>query len=205
MATRNPSDLIDDLESATARIRYDAGRQLQILSHEKPTLLYPHWDSFVGLLDSPRAALGWMAAAILAELVRVDTAKKFDKLFPRYFRPIREKVMITAANIIRDTPRIVAARPDLADKIVRKILKVQSARYQTPTCRDIAIGHAVIALGEIFPYCTVQPAVLRFIAAAMINDRPGTRKKAEEVMAALRKARLAAAATTKSAPGRNKG
>ncbi|MGA2498460.1 MAG: hypothetical protein ABSH20_12000 [Tepidisphaeraceae bacterium] len=195
--------LIDDLDASAARVRYGAARQLQSLGRQNPALLYPHWDQFVALLDNPRTILRWMAAAILADLVSVDRECKFDRLFRRYFRPIREHVMIAAANIIRYTPTIVAARPDLADKIVREILTVKSARYQTPTCRDIAIGHAIIALGGIHPGRASQAAILRFVQEQVGNDRPATRKKAQALLKRLGKGRLSPPAATKSPPGRN--
>ena len=199
MAAKNPSNLIDDLDAAAARVRYGAGKQLQILSKKTPAMLYPHWDRFVALLDSPRTILRWMAAAILADLIRVDTERKFDKLFRRYFRPIREHVMITAGNIIRYTPTIVMARPDLAEKIVREILKVKSAEYQTPACRDIAIGHAILALGEIYPRCASQAAIRRFVQEQVGNDRPATRKKAEAFLKRLARTQHSGLSTQDSA------
>ena len=128
-----------------------------------------------------------MASRILANLTAVDGERRFDALLGRYFAPIRKRVMITAANVIGAAPRIARVRPDLQGRILAEILKVSSARYQTPTCRDIAIGHTLVALGEMSLDDKEKAKAASFAKRQLDNDRPATRKKAQEFQKRLGK------------------
>ena len=52
-------------------------------SQGRPELLYPHFDSFVRLLDHENRILQWQAAFVLSQLVRVDTNDKFAAIFDK--------------------------------------------------------------------------------------------------------------------------
>jgi hypothetical protein len=90
--------------------------------------------------------------------------------------------MITAANVIQGGARIAHARPHLAERIAAEVLKVAKARYQTPECRNIAIGQAILALGSILPLLRNPAPAVHFIRKQARNTRPATRKKAEQFL-----------------------
>jgi hypothetical protein len=90
--------------------------------------------------------------------------------------------MITAANVIQGGARIARAKPQLADNIAAQVLKVEKANYQTAECRNVAIGHAVTALGEILDLLSEPAPILRFVRRQLKNPRPSTRKKAEQFL-----------------------
>jgi hypothetical protein len=98
-------------------------------------------------------------------------------------------VMITAANIIQAGARIAQANWRLAERIAAEVLKVARARYRTPECRNIAIGHAILALGNILPLLPDPELVAQFVRKQTKNARPATRKKAQLFL----KSRLGAA------------
>jgi hypothetical protein len=94
--------------------------------------------------------------------------------------------MITAANTIAGAALIAAAHPQLAPRIVRAILRVESARYQTDECRNVAIGHAITALGTLGPEARQSKAVVSFVRRQLANPRPAARKKAEAFLKRMR-------------------
>ena len=151
-AMKNPrwsEELTRGLEADKARIKYGCAKALRIVSQERPELLYPHFDFFVRLLDNENKILQWEAAFVLSQLARVDSDDRFAAIFDKYFSPIIGPTMITAANVIRGGARIGQAKPHLADRIAAEVLKVSRARYQTAECRNVAIGHAILALGDV--------------------------------------------------------
>ena len=93
--------------------------------------------------------------------------------------------MITAANVIQGGARIARAKPQLADRIATEVLKVSRGRYQTAECRNIAIGHAILALGEILDLLAQPEPVIGFVRRQLRNKRPATRKKAEQFLKKL--------------------
>lgn len=88
--------------------------------------------------------------------------------------------MSDAATAIRGAAVIASAKPYLADRIARQILKVESVSYATPECRNVAIGHAIQALDQFFPAIKDKRLVQSFMARQMNNRRPATRSKASK-------------------------
>jgi hypothetical protein len=174
--------VMDGLGAETARVKFGCAKALRVISETRPDLLYPRFDFFVCLLDHPNKIFQWEAARVLSQLARVDAGEKFTTIFDKYFAPIGGPVMITAANVIRGGARIAAAKPHLADLIAAELLKVDRARYQTPECRNVAIGHAVVALGDFFELLRHPAPALRFVRKQIKNSRPATRKKAEQFL-----------------------
>lgn len=176
------SEIMAGLNEDAARIKFGCAKALRIVSHQRPDRLYPHLDFFVRLLEHPNKILQWEAAGVLSQLARVDTEDKFAAIFEQYFSPIPGPVMITAANVIRGGARIARAKPELADRIAAEVLRVAKARYKTPECRNVAIGHAILALGEFFHLIRNPAPVVQFVRRQLRNPRPATRKKAEQFL-----------------------
>ena len=179
--------VMDGLGAETARVKFGCAKALRVISETRPDLLYPRFDFFVRLLDHPNKIFQWEAARVLSQLARVDAEDKFTAIFDKYFAPIRGPVMITAANVIRGGAKIAVAKPHLADLIAAEVLKVDRARYQSPECRNVAIGHAVLALGDFFELLQHPAPVLRFVRKQIKNSRPATRKKAEQFLKGVEK------------------
>jgi hypothetical protein len=184
-AIRNPrlfAEIAEGLKADKPRVKYGCAKALRLISEQRPDVLYPHFDFFVHLLDHENKILQWDAAFVLSHLARVDGNDKFSAIVTRYFIAIPGPVMITAANVIRGGARIAQAKPHLADRIAAEILKVATARYQTPECRNVAIGHAILALGAIRPLLRDPAPVAQFVRKQTRNRRPATRRKAEQFL-----------------------
>jgi hypothetical protein len=175
-------ELTRGLDSDKASIKFGCIKALRIVSEGHPRLLYPQFDLFVRLLDHENKILQWGGAFVLSQLARVDGDDKFAAIFDKYFSAIAGPTMITAASVIRGGARIALAKPHLADRIAAQVLKVAQARYQTPECRNVAIGHAILALGDFFDLLNNRRPVLQFARRQTKNSRPATRKKAEQFL-----------------------
>jgi hypothetical protein len=170
------------LRADKTRVKFGCAKALQLISEQRPDQIYPFFDRFVHLLDHENKILQWQAIFVLSQLARADDEDKFAEIFDKYFSPIPGPVMITAANVIQGGARIAQAKPHLADRIAAEILKVGKARYQTAECRNVAIGHAIVALGDILPLLRNPAPVLTFVRRQIRNSRPATRKKAERFL-----------------------
>lgn len=176
------TEVLDGLESDEATVRYGSAKVIRTISEREPELLYPHLDFFVERLDCENQVMQWEAIAVLGNLARVDTEGTIDRLLDRYLGPIRGPVMITAANTIKGAVRIALAKPDLTEPIVKAILRVERGKYKTPECRNVAIGHALEAFGELDAQLDDAKAVLSFATRQLKNGRQSTRRKAERFL-----------------------
>ncbi len=181
------ADLIAGIQAPRGALRFRYEKTLRLISEQKPELIYPHFDLFTSLLECDNNFLKWGAIMTLANLTAVDTSKKFEAIFAKYYAPIAGPVMITAANIIGSSPRIVAAKPHLEGRITAEILKVEKAKYKvdgrpSPECRNVAIGHAIESFAQFFDRVEDKPAVLQFVKKQLQNSRPAVVKKATQFL-----------------------
>ncbi len=179
--------IMTGLLSEQTRVRFGSAKAIRLLAADQPECLYRFFDDFVRLLDHPNKILNWEASIVLSHLASVDVENKFKGIFGKFFRPISGPVMITAANIIGGAARIARAKPELAERIAREVLKVKQARYATPECRNVAIGHALNALGELSGLLADPQPLAAFARGQLKNPRPATRKKAEHLLKQLRR------------------
>lgn len=172
-------EIIDGISADKGRVRYGCAKILRIISDKAPELLYPRIDYFIDLLDGDNNILQWEAIYVIANLAAVDTEDRIEEIFVRYFAPIPGPALITAANVIGGAAKITSAKPHLADRIVRELLKVEKAQYRTTECRNVALGHAIKAFDQFFDQIRDKGPVIALVRRQLENTRNATRKKAE--------------------------
>ena len=170
-----------------AGVRFGASRALRILSERVPELLYPHFDFFAAMLGHDNHILQWNATITLANMARVDREGKIESVLNRYLDLIAGSNMITAANAMRGAAIIGAAKPHLVKRIVPRIMRVERAEYATPECRNVAIGHALLALEELVRLLPDRRGVRLFAARQLGNPRAATSAKARRFLKAREK------------------
>jgi hypothetical protein len=182
MPRESATKLLRDLESAEKPVRLAASKKLRDLSAEAPGELYPHFDIFAALLGSENNVLRWNAILTIANLAPADRDDRIDEMLDEYLAPIRGPVIITAANTIKGAAIIARAKPHLAARIAGALMRVERAKYATPECRDVAIGHVL----EVLPKIVTRPVVVQSFATRHVdNPRPATARKAIRLSASL--------------------
>jgi hypothetical protein len=181
------ADLITGIQAPRGAIRFSYEKALRLISERRPELIYPHFDLFATLLDCDNNFLKWGAIMTIANLTAIDDRRKFEAIFEKYYAPIPGPVMVTAANIIGGSARIVPAKPHLTGRITTEILKVEKGKYRvhdhpSPECRNVAIGHAIESFDQFFDRVEDKPAVLQFVTRQLKNSRPAVAKKAAQFL-----------------------
>jgi hypothetical protein len=164
-------EVFSGLRVDQARIRYGCLKLLRLLSETRPAALYPEFDQFVGLLESEKIILKWGAIIIVGNLAAVDSDNKMEALLDRYLQPISGPVLITAANTIGGAAKVALAKPHLRDKVVQALLQVETAKYQSPECRNVALGHVLKSLDLVFGDVGDQQQVINFVKRQLRNRR----------------------------------
>ncbi len=145
--------LIEGLSSRKPTVRYSCGKVLMDLSEKYPERLYPYMDDFTRLLDSKFRILTWNAMFIIANLAKVDTDKKFEAIFDKYYGFLNNEYMVTVANVVGNSGKIALAKPDLANNIAKEILKVENIAvtpHLTEECRRVIAQQAIKSFNLFF-------------------------------------------------------
>jgi hypothetical protein len=171
-------DVLAGLRADKAKIKYRCLKVLRLLSEKQPAILYPDLDYYAGLLGSDNNIFRWGAIIIIGNLATVDSENKIDALLDRYLQPIPGPVLITAANTIGGAARIALAKPYLVERIVPALLQVERAKYQTPECRNVALGHVLKSLDLIFEKISDRQPVLDLAKRQLRNRRNAVKVRA---------------------------
>jgi hypothetical protein len=177
--------LLEGVEHPKAAVRYGCSKVLMDLSEEYPEKLYPHFDFFVNLLDSKYRILTWNALAIIANLTPVDTDKRFDSIFDKYYGFLDNDYMVTVANVVGNSGKIALAKPHLIPKITDELLKVQdisTTPHLTEECRRVIAQHTIKSLDLFFDRIDQKKQVIAFVKACLDSPRKNLRTAAENFL-----------------------
>lgn len=178
--------LLEGVGHKKAAVRYGCSKVLMDLSEDLPTLLYPEFDFFVGLLDSKYRILIWNAFTILANLTTVDVDKKFDTIFDNYYSFLDAEHMVTVSNLVGNSGKIANAKPYLIPKITQELLKVQNLSitpHLTEECKKVIAQHAISSFDLFFEKIGPQKEqVITFVKSHRGSSRKKLRINAEKFL-----------------------
>ncbi len=180
--------LLEATSSPKATIRYSCAAVLMDLTAKYPEKLYPYMDKFLALLDSKHRILCWNAIYSVANLASVDTEGKFDAAFDRYFSFFQSGYMVTAANLAGASGKIATAKPYLASRIARELLKVEDLAvtpHLTEECKLVIAEHAIESLSLFFDKLDPETKrlVYEFANRQKNSSRQSLNKKANGFLA----------------------
>jgi HEAT repeat protein len=179
-------EVIGGLSSEDPKLKYRCGKALIILSEKNPRLIYSFWNDFLQLLNNKNTFLKSNGIIILANLAKIDNEQKFEKIFSIFYELLNDKSMITAANVISYSSRIARAKPNLQEKISKKLLSIELTHH-SEECKNILKGKAIVALGEFMGELQNRENIIQFVNNELENTRPATRKKAERFIEHLKR------------------
>ena len=185
---KNPEQIenvINVVENEKGSIKFGCEKILRLVSEQKPALIYPYFDFFVKLLDNENKFLKWGAIITISNLAIKDNENKFEKIFEKYYALIKGPVMVTAANVIGNSDKIIQAKPALKEKIIDKILEIEKAKYIhkgafSPECKNVVSGHVIDTFEKIYTQTLPPQKVIVFVKKQLKNSRDKVRKKAEK-------------------------
>jgi hypothetical protein len=172
------SDIFEGLNSKTARVKYKCAKILRYISQKKPEMLYPRFDYFVSLLDTQNQILKWNAIDIIANLNCVDSDRRFEKVFLKFYNKLKEGSLITSGHIIESSANIIKARPELKGKITEILLQQDDLPLPTEECRSIIGGKTIKLLSDCYDQIDNKKEIVDFVIKQLQSQRPATRKKA---------------------------
>jgi len=173
------SGLLDGIQSKKETIRYNSFKVLMRLSDEHPELLYPEWDFFVAMLDSPNSYWRLSAVRLLANLTIADKENRFEKIFDKYYDLLNDSVIV-AIYLAGDSGKIARAKPGLQTKIINKLLNIDKTQQKH---KDLVKGSALEAFSEYFEEIKDKKRIIDFAKSLLKGESPKTRKIAKELLA----------------------
>jgi hypothetical protein len=184
-ALESPDGLMELLEGVLSHqdeTRYNSFKVLLLVSETHPEVLYPFWTSFEEMLNSQNSNFQSIAIHILANLVSIDTDKKFEKIVEVYFKILEGDKTITCAFIAGNAWKIARSKPGLQAKVTEKLLNIDHIHQGKQ--KDLIKGHAIESFGHYYGEADIESKkrILAFVKLETASRSPRTKKAAKEFL-----------------------
>jgi len=178
-------EILSGISSSKPAIRYSCAKVLMDLSQEEPEKLYSYMDFFIKMLGSKYRILTWNAIITIANLTKVDSEKKFDSIFDKYYSYLDDKYMVKVANVVRNSGKIALAKPYLTQKITDKLLKVDNISitpHLSEECKRVITEHAIKTFDVFFPQIEQKDKVISFVKKYLNSSRESLKIESEKFL-----------------------
>jgi hypothetical protein len=169
-------ELLDGVLSKEEAVRYGSFKALNVLSEKHPERLYDKWDFFADLLGSPSTPQKYIAIYIIANLTKVDSENKFEKLFNTYYGLLGDKSVIPSAHVALNSGKIALVKPKLQAEITNRLLDIDAVVQRH---KDLVKASAIEAFDAYFEMSKDQDRIIAFVKAQLNSGSPKTRKTAK--------------------------
>ena len=169
-------ELLNGVLSKEDAVRYGSFKALNALSEKHPERLYDKWDFFADLLGNPNTHQKYIAIYIIANLTKVDSEKKFEKLFNTYCGLLGDKSVIPPAHVALNSGKIALAKPKLQAEITNRLLDIDAVVQRH---KDLVKASAIEAFDAYFEMSKDQDRITTFVKAQLDSRSPKTRKTAK--------------------------
>jgi hypothetical protein len=178
-------EILSGISSSKPAIRYSCAKVIMDLSDEEPEKLYAHMDFFIKMLDSKYRILTWNAIITIANLTKVDSEKKFDSIFDKYYSYLDDEYMVTVANVVGNSGKIALAKPYLTQKITDKLLKVDNISitpHLSEECKRVITEHAIKTFDVFFSQIEQKDKVISFVKKYLNSSRESLKIESEKFL-----------------------
>ena len=169
-------ELLNGVLSKEDAVRYGSFKALNALSEKHPERLYDKWDFFADLLGNPNTHQKYIAIYIIANLTKVDSENKFEKLFNTYYGLLGDKSVIPPAHVALNSGKIALAKPKLQAEITNRLLDIDAVVQRH---KDLVKASAIEAFDAYFEMSKDQDRIIAFVKAQLNSGSPKTRKTAK--------------------------
>ncbi len=166
-------ELLKGIVSKDNTIRSNSFSALQVISEEKPEILYPEWDYFYKMLLSKNNYHKYIAIYILADLTKVDKENKFDDIFEDYYGILAGDKVMAASHVALNSSKIALNKPELQSKILDRLLNIDDIHQGKQ--KELVKSYVIEALRKMYPEIGDKERVMKFIKDQLGSSSPKTR------------------------------
>jgi len=167
------NELLKGVVSKDNTTRSNSFNVMQIISEEKPEVLYPEWDYFKKMLKSKNNYHRYIASYILADLTKVDKENKFDAIFEDYYGILAGDKVMAASHVALNSSKIALNKPELQSKIIDRLLDIDNIHQGRQ--KELVKSYVIEALRKMYPEIKDKERVMKFIEEQLESSSPKTR------------------------------
>ena len=170
--------LLDGLVSKEDAYRYNCFEVLLQISEDRPRVLFPEWDRFIGLMRSGNAFFRSIALRLVADLTGADEEGRFEDLFDEYFGLLNDEKVMVARYLVQSASQVARQKPHLREKIAERLLDIDQTHHAEGR-KALIKADAVVFFETFFEELPDKEKVLAFVEAMLTCSSPKARKAAQ--------------------------
>lgn len=172
------AEILEGLKSKEETFRYNCHKVLMNVTGTHAELVYPSWDFFMEHLKSVNSYHKMSATHLIANLVKVDTENRFEKIFDLFYGLLDDRSMVVAYYIAQNSAKIIRAKPELENRVVERLLAIDDTHHATGRKELIKTG-VIEAFDEITEDSGIRPEMMDFVQAQTDSTSRKTAKAAK--------------------------
>ena len=173
-------ELLDGIVNKTELIRSNSSKVLMVISEKKPEILYSKFNYFEKMLESKNAYHQCSAIDIIANLTSSDPDNKFDNIFEKYYDIFKSEKTIPSAYLARNSGKIALARPELRDKITKKLLRIDKLHRGKQI--ELIKSNVIYSFDQYFEFIIHKEDIIEFVRKQLNSQSPKTRNAAQSFL-----------------------
>jgi ABC-type phosphate/phosphonate transport system substrate-binding protein len=131
------------------------------------------------MLKSRNNSLKFQAIHVLANLAKIDTTGRFEKVFNQFYDIVNGDALIPACHVAYVSHKIVKAKPELADKITERLLNLDKATYKH---KELVQANALSSFSEYFDRISDKEKIVSLAKELQKNKSSRAKKEATEFL-----------------------
>lgn len=162
-------------------IRGNSYEALMCLAGDHPTVLFPHWDYFVELLESNNKFSAYCAVHLIAALSETDVEDRFEAIFDAFYNLLNDESVMIAGHIAGLSGKVAKAKPDLQPRITEKLLSIDATHFEQGR-KDMLKSYAIESFDTYFEEAEHRETIIEFVRQQLDCSSPKTRKVAKRFL-----------------------
>ena len=171
--------LITGLDSEERRVQTGSSELVSLLSLDRPELIVPYMDKFIGNLDAKPPVLRWEATCTLGNLAVVDSEKKIPALLDRMYPQLEHKSIVLANHTVQALAKIAEHNPEKAEEVLDKLIE------KSPLFKKTTVGFIIEAIARFNKFEELHPKVRAFVEPFTESEMKVVARKARKTLKTL--------------------
>ncbi|OEH93381.1 hypothetical protein [Bacillus solimangrovi] len=162
-------------------VYYHSYYVLSRASEINPQLFYVYWDDFVALLSDNNSYKRDIGMTLIANLIVVDTDRKFDNIFEKYISLINDVKFMTAQCCVKNLKKIVNQREDMITGVVEILLQIDDVVSYPEKQKELLKYDVLDVLQSVYNKVDSKSEITLFIKNCLGSISPKTKKMAKKM------------------------
>lgn len=165
-------------------VRENSAAALRLLAREHPGVLLRHWDYFMELLRNGNGFSMLPAVHIIADLVRLDDAGRFERSFGLFYDLLDDRSVMIASHVAGVSGKIARHKSALCSRIVAALLRIDATHHESGR-KELVKSYIIESLVEcidLLDDAEDRNTVIAFVQAQLVSESPRTKKAARAAL-----------------------